>query len=125
MLPIALALALSVLALDTTPASNFDHQAACEQIKAAAAQPDVQNGAVIDRTTKHGGVRVDCEHRIVQIQTLINRKVGKNWLVAQERNWLDDVCADPVIHAAVSNGWRVTQAIVVRGRLAVVFRATC
>lgn len=125
MLTVALSIALAGLAYDRSPATRFDHQAACAQIRIAAAQDDVQPGTVIDATTNHGGVMVDCELRSVAVRTLINRPVTKSWLAVQERYWLDDVCSDAHIASAVAKDWRVTQIIVVKGKVAATFMAAC
>jgi hypothetical protein len=124
-LELAIAFAVSGFALDKMPQADFDHQAACHHLRTAAAADHAQPGRVINNTTKHGGVSVDCETRSVEIRTLISRNMRRSWLKAQERNWRDDVCSDPVFNTAVGNGWKITQIIVVRGKVAAVFKADC
>jgi len=111
--------------VERTPPAAFDHRAFCDQMQAAAAQDEVRAGTVIDRTTRHGGIAVSCEDRTVDVRTLLSRPARKSWVQAQQRNWDDDNCSDPVVAEAIANGWRVTASIVVQGKVVAVFASRC
>jgi hypothetical protein len=94
-------------------------------MQVAAARDEVRAGSVIDRTTKHGGISVNCEDRTVDVRTLLSRPAKKSWLQAQQRNWADDMCSDPAVADAIANGWRVTASIVVQGKVVALFAPDC
>jgi hypothetical protein len=124
-LVIALALALGNSASDLPATSTFDDQAFCAQMRASAARDDTRPGTIIDRTTTHGGVFVDCDRRLVDMRTMLGRPVTKAWLRAQQRYWGDDMCAEPAVSEATSNGWKVTATIVANGKTIAIFQARC
>jgi hypothetical protein len=124
---IALALSLTVGggAVQQTPLLFFDHGSFCQQMQEAAGQEEVRAGTVIDRWTKHGGIRVDCDHRVVDVRTLLSRPVTKSWLKTEQRNWTDDICSDAAVAEATANGWKVIASSVAEGKVVAVFEATC
>ena len=124
---IALVLSLTVGAVGVQPnlSSLFDHGAFCHQMQEAAAQADVRAGAVIDRWTKHGGISIDCDHRAVDIRTLLSRPVTKSWLKTEKRHWQDDICSDPAVAEATMSGWKLTASIMLKGKVIAVFEAKC
>lgn len=79
------------------PFQSFDHGSFCLEMQEAAGQADVRPGTVMDRWTKHGGIFVDCDHRSVDMRTLLSFPVTKSWLKTENRHWRDDVCSDPTI----------------------------
>ena len=125
MLVIALALALGNPTFDSPTTSTFDDHAFCAQMQASAARDDTRPGTIIDRKTTHGGVLVDCERRLVDMRTMLDRRVTKAWLRTQQRYWGDDMCAEPAVSEATSNGWKVTATIVANGKTIAIFEARC
>ncbi len=122
---IDLASSLAIGDVSDQSAVSFDHRSFCQQMQEAAEREDVRLGTVIDRWTKHGGISVDCAHRSVDMRTLLSRPVTKNWLKTEQRHWVDDICADPAVGEATSNGWKVTASILVDGKVVAVFEARC
>lgn len=123
----AFILFLAVGAIDVQPNSSliFDHDAFCHQMQEASSQEDVRAGAMVDRWTKHGGIAVDCDHRAIDMRTLLDWPVTKNWLKTEQRHWTDDICSDPAVAEATASGWKVTASIVVKGKVVAVFEARC
>lgn len=125
MFALILSITVGGLAVERSAPPAFDHPAFCNQMQTAAAQDEVRAGTVIDRTTRHGGIAVNCEDRTVDVRTLLSRPAKKSWVQAQQRNWADDICSDLAVADAIANGWRVTASIVVQGKVVAVFAPRC
>lgn len=123
-LVVALALAIQSPPLDGRSAA-FDHHAFCEQMRVIAARDEARPGTLINHGITHGGIDVDCLHRLVDMRTMLDRPPSKSWLRTQQRHWVDEICSEADVGDAVANGWKVTASIVEGGNVIAIFEARC
>jgi hypothetical protein len=119
-LVVALALVVQSPPLDRRSAA-FDDHTFCEQMRVIAARDEARAGTVIDHGITHGGIAVDCLHRLVDMRTMLERPPPKSWLRTQQRPWVDEICSEPDVGDAVANGWKVTASVVEDGKVIALF----
>src|SRR5688572_17089058 len=94
-------------------------------MRVIAAREVARAGTVIDHGITHGGIGVDCLHRLVDMRTMLDRPPSKSWLRTQQRHWVDEICSELDVGDAVANGWKITASVVAGGKVIANFEARC
>ncbi len=125
---VASALALTIW-LSVEPAKvTFDHEAFCKLMNFASFHPGVQDGLLVDKNIRHGGVSVNCEQRSVEVRTVLLRPLktmGRQWLPSQMSYWSRDHCRKKLFAEAVAHGWTLSATVLVDAQIVASFRAVC
>jgi hypothetical protein len=93
---------------------SFDHEQFCLAAKDIERLQNEDRGTWLDDHTRHDGMTVDCEERVVELKLFVQGAFGElvgNWQDRTTYKWSEDYCTDPGWAAAINHQWRVALTV--------------
>jgi hypothetical protein len=107
----------ATLTLIAQPALPFDQDEFCQAATEVARRANASAGRWLDRSTRHDGVRVDCESKTVEFRRFLNAdpdSMRSDWEERKARDWNSNYCVDQDWREAIDNGWKITSTVTIR-----------
>jgi hypothetical protein len=121
--PLAITLALNAL-----NASAFDHQSFCKNLREFAVTSNQDAGSMLDAVTRHDGMAVLCNAKIVDFKKFILVNVSEfrdGWRERKQFQWNNTYCTNEAFRPAIDAGWTIASTVTFKDGSRYFLKAVC
>jgi hypothetical protein len=122
-IPIAITIALAPV-----PALPFDHNEFCAALTDIASRMNARMGRWLDRSTRHDGVKLNCELKTLEMMRFVNaeaEEMRQGWEIRRRREWNAHYCNRESWRGAIDAGWSIISTLTFRAQEQISFVAEC
>ena len=115
-------------ALAPVPALPFDHDEFCAALNDVASRMNARKGRWLDRSTRHDGVKLNCELQALELMRFVNAEVEEmrpGWEIRRQREWNAHYCNHESWREAIDAGWSIISTLTFRAGEQISFVAEC